>query len=276
MSSWRAVTPHATRFLEEASRNPRSVLLALDFDGTLAAIVEDPQDSRLHDGAAEALGRLGGRLGQLAIVTGRAVRVVRQLGRLEGRPGLDNLVVLGQYGVERWDAATGIENLPGEPAEIAAARAEVERIVAECTVAGVKLEDKGRALGVHTRQSEDPSAAYEWLLAPLTAVAAAHGLVLEPGRSVLELRASAATKGDALRELVKETEASVVAFCGDDLGDLPAFEMLAQLRDAGVTTCAVVSGSDEQPEVKARADVIAEGPDGIAAWLNDLAEKLDA
>lgn len=269
--SWNAVTDHAQSFLTAAAKDPSRVLLALDFDGTLAPIVDDPEHSRMHDGAAEALALLGERLGHVAIITGRGVATVRRLGRLDEREGLSRLVVLGQYGAERWDAATGSETAPAVPEPIAAARPSVERAIAACPVDGVVLEDKGRALGVHTRRSADPEAAYEALRPVLSGIAAAHGLILEPGRNVLELRASALTKGDSLRSLVAETGATVVAMGGDDLGDLPAFEALQEMRDEGLTTCIVVSGSAEQPRIAEHADVLAAGPDGVAAWLRDLA-----
>ena len=274
MGAWQAVTEYADNFGVALWSDPDKVLLALDFDGTLAGIVDDPEQSRLHEAAAEALGRLGSKLGQIAIVTGRAASVVRRLGALDGRTGLGNLVVLGQYGVERWDAASGIEAVPEVPESVSLARPMVERLVAECPVPGVVIEDKGRALGVHTRRSADPEAAFEALLPGMAKVAADHELQLEPGRNVLELRASTTTKGDAMRALVAETGATIVAFCGDDLGDLPAFEALLDLRDQGLTTCIVVSGSTEQPEVAAHADVLADGPDGVAAWLSHLADDL--
>ncbi|GAA4899750.1 trehalose-phosphatase [Tessaracoccus lubricantis] len=272
--SWNAVTDHAHTFLSAAAADPSRVLLALDFDGTLAPIVDDPEDSRMHDGAADALADLGNALGHVAIITGRGVAVVRRLGRLAERQGLDNLIVLGQYGAERWDASTGEETPPSVPENVAAARPEVERIIAECPIDGVVLEDKGRALGVHTRRSADPDGAFRQLKPLLAGVSERYGLVLEPGRNVLELRASSLTKGDALRALVEETGATVVAMCGDDLGDLPAFDVLRELRAGGLTTCAVVSGSAEQPLMAQQADVLAEGPDGVAAWLRDLAAAL--
>lgn len=268
--NWSAVTEHAQRFVSAAAADPSKVLLALDFDGTLAPIVDDPEDSRMHDGAAAALARLGPRLGQVAIITGRGVAVVRRLGQLAEREGLSRLVVLGQYGAERWDAASDEETPPSVPENVAAARSEVQQVIAACPVGGVVLEDKGRALGVHTRRSADPDGAYDWLASRLEELAQRHHLVLEPGRNVLELRASSLTKGDALRALVAETGATTVAMCGDDLGDLPAFELLRELRAEGLTTCAVVSASAEQPAVAAQADVLAEGPDGVATWLRDL------
>ncbi len=276
MTSFRAQTDFAAQFLQAAAARPGKVLLATDFDGTLAPIVENPEDSRLLPAAAGALAQLGPALGVVAIITGRGVAKVRELGRLEGRPGLERLVVLGQYGAERWDAATGEETPPEVPASIAAARPELEALLADPRFVGVRLEDKGRALGVHTRPAPDPVGAYEALREPLASIAARHGLVLEPGRSVLELRASSLTKGDALRALVAETGVSAVAMCGDDLGDLPAFDVLDELRAEGLATCAVVAASAEQPVLSQRADVLCEGPEGVAAWLAELARAITA
>nr|WP_269451975.1 trehalose-phosphatase [Tessaracoccus coleopterorum] len=115
-------------------------------------------------------------------------------------------------------------------------------------------------MGVHTRRSDDPEGAYAALLPRLREIAAAHGLTVEPGRSVIELRSSNVTKGDAIRALVEETGARVVAMCGDDLGDLPAFEELVSLRAEGLVTCRVVSASPEQAAMDDSADILADGP----------------
>lgn len=276
---WRPVTDAGRGFLDAATAAPGEVLLALDFDGTLAAMVPDPQDSRLHDGAARALARLG-TLGQIAVITGRGVETVRRLGELDGRPGLDRLVVLGQYGVERFDAASGVVDIPEAGDGVPAAKRDLVGLLAELAAAGhpvggVHLEDKGRAIGVHTRRADDPYTAYQLLAPRVAEIGERHGLHVEPGRSVIELRTSTLTKGDALRTLVDETGATIVAMVGDDLGDLPAFELLDQLRAEGRTCCAVVSSSEEQPRLAELADVICDGPDGVAAWLTALAEGVD-
>jgi len=49
-------------------------------------------------------------------------------GGFEGVPGLESMVVLGQYGVERWDAATDAYTIPPEPAEVTAAGEELPEI----------------------------------------------------------------------------------------------------------------------------------------------------
>ena len=73
--------------------------------------------------------------------------------------------------------------------------------------------------------------------------------------------------------LVDEVDPLEVLFAGDDLGDMAAFDALGQIA-ARRGTCAVVSGSPEAPEVAARADVLCDGPDGVAAWLTALADTV--
>ncbi|MDO5736397.1 MAG: trehalose-phosphatase [Propionibacteriaceae bacterium] len=277
---WRTTTEHGERFLEAFSKSPREALLVFDFDGTLAPIVDDPEDSRLHEGSAASLTALSPLVAQLAIVTGRGVEAVRRLGRLDAREGLESLVVLGQYGVERWDAASGELRHPEVPASVIQAWAELESMVADLKesgtdVEGLYLEDKQRAIGVHTRRAKDPQGLLELLTEPVTELAKRHDLQLEPGRFVLEIRASSQDKGDALRELLEETKPTLVAMAGDDLGDIPAFEVLEELQAGGMICARVVSGSSEQTVLQSHADISCDGPDGVAQWLEHLTRSID-
>lgn len=271
MTSWTSLHQAGTDFMAAVRERPEGVLLAFDFDGTLAPIVPDPEDSRLHERSATALGLLAGRVATLAIITGRNVATVRRLARLDDRPDLVGLIVLGGYGAERWVVGSPDPGPETRPAAVEAALPRVRVEIQSCGVDGVTLEDKGRALGIHTRQSADPELAYSRLLPGLERIAAELGLTLEPGRSVIELRSSDVTKGDAIRALVAESGAAVAAFCGDDLGDLAAFDALVELRSTGIETCRVVSSSPEQESMDAHADILADGPDGIADWLTVLA-----
>lgn len=273
--TWRSVNDNDRLFREVVRSEPGKVLIAMDFDGTLAPMVPNPDDSRMHPPSADALKSLGRRLGKLAIITGRGAETVRRLGELDSREGFERATVLGQYGVERWDAETGNLRIPETPPEVQAARRDLVAMLAKLAgegkqVAGVHLEDKGRAIGVHTRRADHPEAAMEAVDEPTRRIADKHGLHFEPGRSVLELRSSKLTKADALREIGSELRPTAVAMLGDDLGDVPAFELLAELRSKGLVCCAVVSASDEQPALVEHADVICDGPDGIADWLASL------
>jgi trehalose 6-phosphate phosphatase len=63
-------------------------------------------------------------------------------------------------------------------------------------------------------------------------------------------------------------------FCGDDLGDVAAFDAVRALRGEGVPGLTVFSGSVEVTELAQRADLVVEGPDGVVALLSSLADAL--
>lgn len=252
--------------------DPSGTLLALDFDGTLAHIVDDPTRAYVHERSLAALGRLGGVLGQIAIITGRPVRQALALGGFEGRAGFEGLVICGQYGAERWDAATGAITEPARSEGITRLGALLPGWLEERGTGHVRIEDKGLAIAVHTR-GIDPGL-LDRLAEPLATLAAELGLVVEHGRQVIELRTAGVDKGDALRGLVEESGARQVIFGGDDLGDLPAFVAVEQLRTTGVRGLLLCSASAEQDALVAHADIVLDGPDAVAAWLEELADEL--
>ncbi len=268
-------TPYGTQALTELAADPDSTLVAVDFDGTLSPIVDDPASAYVDPAAVAALGRVGALIGQVAIITGRPAETCVRLGGFGSVPGLERLIVLGQYGVERWDATAGAFRIPPAPVAIREVAAELPTLLAEVGHPDAFVEDKGRALGVHTRQLPDPLGAFADLLGPVEALASRHGLQLEPGRLVLEIRAAASDKGQALRELVAEVGARQLAFIGDDLGDLPAFEAVADLRASGLTGVRVCAASSEQPLLAENADVVVPATAGVATWLNALADQIE-
>jgi len=234
-------------------------LVALDFDGTLSLIVSTPEDARAVPGAADVLAALASRVRRLAILTGRPADLVVELGGLSQIPGL---VVLGHYGMQRWE--NGELTSPAPVAGIATARAALPGLLAP----GVRLEDKELSLVLHTRQAPDPDSAYEALRQPLAELAERCSLELVPGRAVWELRPAGIDKGGALTALVAEVGAQAVFIGGDDLGDLPMF---AAARELGISACCVaVHSGGAAPEVAAAADLVVEGPEGMVALLREL------
>jgi trehalose 6-phosphate phosphatase len=268
-------TPEGAAGLAALLTDPAHAVVALDFDGTLAPIVDRPEDSRPVPGALEALARISAEVAAVAIITGRAAATAVVLGGFDRAPGLDRLVVLGQYGAERWEAATG-DVVPAEqPPGLEQARAEIANLVVGPQIpAGVEVEDKGVALGVHVRRTADPAAAVTALRPALEDLAARTGLVVEPGRMVLELRAPGVDKGSALRRFVHEQGGRSVLFAGDDLGDLAAFGAVRELRAEGLSGVTVCSASDEVSELRRQADIVVDGPAGVVALLDLLADMI--
>ncbi|MFG2679413.1 trehalose-phosphatase [Streptomyces sp. NPDC048392] len=261
--------------LDALLARPGRAVIALDFDGTLAPIVPDPDQARAHPGAVPALAALGPKVASIAVITGRPAEVAVRHGGFADVPGLDHLVVLGHYGAERWDAATGTLATPAPHPGVTAVRAELPGLLERSGAArGTWLEDKGHAVAVHTRRAPDPQAAFDALRAPLAGLASRHGLIVEPGRMVLELRPPGMDKGAALRSHVHSLGGESVLFAGDDLGDLPAFAAVDTLRTEGTPGLLVCSGSDEVTELRKRADVEVDGPAGVVALLSALAGHL--
>ena len=251
------------------------LVVGLDFDGTLAPIVEDPDQAVIHPDARAVLLALTELVQAVAVVTGRPARQVLTLGRLEelgdriGARG-GGLYVLGQYGNERWSRHERRVLSPEPPSGLAALAGELPDILARHDAAEAWVEDKGLAVAVHTRRMSDPQSAFDRLLAPVTEAARSHDLSVEPGRMVIEVRARGMDKGAAMRALADELDAGGLVFVGDDLGDLAAFRAVARLRSQTTPGLLVCSGSVEQSALVELADVVVDGPDGVLAFLREL------
>lgn len=251
-------------------------VIGLDFDGVLAPIVEDPTQAHIHPAAAEVLDALGAHVRAVAVITGRPARQAIELGSLDElgtRLAVRGtaLLVLGQYGNERWTASQSRIISPRPPHGLASLERELPALLRAADSQDAFLEEKGLAVAVHTRRLADPGAAYDRLLPALTEAAERHGLTVEPGRNVIEVRAPGTDKGDAVRTLADELDATAFFFAGDDLGDVVAFEAVAGLRERGMATLLVCAASDEQSALVPLADLVVPGPDGVLDVLRRLA-----
>ncbi|PSK99654.1 trehalose 6-phosphatase [Murinocardiopsis flavida] len=250
---------------------PSSAVLAFDFDGTLAPVVPDPRDARAHPRAAPLLRALSPLVRSIAVVTGRPAERAVEYGGLDSVPGI---VVLGQYGRERWEG--GVLSAPDPSPGVQQARDALPELLKDLEAPeGIWVEDKGQALAVHTRRTADPEAALDLVGTPLAELASETGLLVEPGRLVIELRPGGADKGVALAGFVAEQGAESVLYTGDDLGDVAAFDAVERLRLGTVAGITVCSGSAEVRGLAERADLVVDGPDGVVELLAELAAALD-
>ena len=240
---------------ELAARAPRAGIF-LDVDGTLAPIVARPELARILPEIGPTLARLAGRLEVVAVISGRPSEQVREL------VDVDGVVIVGTH---------GLEDEPPMSAEV------LEEIEAAAAAVGAWVEPKGAAAAVHFRALEDPEAAEAASTAPLAAIAAAHDLEIVPGKRILELTpAGRPRKGGAVERIAQGRGLEAVLFAGDDVGDLDAFAALERLRANGLWTCGVAArGDDTPPEVVAAADVVVDGPLGMAALLASIADELE-
>lgn len=241
--------------------------LLVDFDGSLAPIVEDPATARALPAARAALARLVARLGRVAVVSGRPAAFLQET------LDIDGLGIAGVYGLERVVGGEILVDPRVDPwLSVMAAVADA----ADAGLPGLLVERKGRvAVSIHWRTH--PERAGEALL---WAEEHAPGFGLEAplrGRMALEFRPPVPVdKGSTAAELARGS--TVAAFAGDDAGDLPAFAALGDLVRGGALRHAVSIGvaSDEGPPAVRDADVVVEGPTGLAALLDQLADAVDA
>ena len=235
-----------------------------DFDGTLSPIVDDPSSARPVRGARAALEACARRFALVAVVSGRPVLDVAHRIRPRG------VKLVGIHGLEVLDG-----DLVRVAPEAEAARETIEAVASLLSsalrgVRGVTIERKGLALAVHFRRAPDPDEAERLARPVVQEAAAARDLRLVTGRRVLEVRPpGGGDKGDAVRELAASARVSAALVAGDDVGDLPAFEALAQCSPL----VRVVVASDEAPgALVERADLIVESPAAFVAVLRTVAE----
>jgi trehalose 6-phosphate phosphatase len=271
----RFTSPEAEQRYAALVATAASTAVGLDFDGTLAPIVDDPDQAHIHPDAPRVLSELAGVVRSIAVITGRPARKVLALGGLEevGREIGDTgreLYVFGQYGYERWTSLDRRVVSPRPPRGLAGFLRDLPRALRDADAADAFVEDKGLAIAVHTRRLDDPVATFERLEPRLRDLAERHGLAVEPGRNVLEVRAPGMDKGVVVRSLAKDMDAGGFLFAGDDLGDVEAFDAVAELREQGLPTLLVCSASDEESALVELSDVVVHGPEGVLALLRRL------
>ncbi|WP_380874483.1 trehalose 6-phosphate phosphatase [Sphingomonas sp. DBB INV C78] len=203
----------------------RDASLFLDFDGTLVEIAERPDAVRVDERLAGLLSLLFQKLdGRIALISGRPADEVRTL------TGLTPLTIVGSHGMQfQW--ADGRRSMAPRPAALVDILQELRDLAAR--LPGVLVEDKPLGAALHFRQAPDAEAT---CIALAEGLATAHGLTLQFGKMMIEVRASGGDKGSAVRTLMAEPAfaSGRPLFMGDDVTDEPGFTAAVALGGAGV------------------------------------------
>jgi trehalose-phosphatase len=212
--------------LEAALRSlalvPR-LLVASDYDGVLAPIVEDPARAVPLPEAIVALDRLARLPGTtVAVISGRAREDLAAMVRFPS-----GVRLVGSHGAELEGA---VELTPAQAARRVRLESELRGIVRGWPA--VRLETKPAGVSVHTRTApEDATAAV--VEAVRSGPAAWPEVYVTTGKEVVELAVVATGKGAAVESLRAGSAADAVLYLGDDVTDENAFAVL-RARDAGV------------------------------------------
>jgi trehalose 6-phosphate synthase/phosphatase len=212
------------------------LLVALDFDGTLAPHVDQPEDARAVEGTRDAVQRLLDLPGvRVAFVSGRALVSLQHVAQPQ-----NDVLLTGSHGIEVQLDTPDIElGLVAAELEQLNALADVlERISG--SVSGTWIERKPAGLALHTRLATPQAGQAAQRRAREETEQLLPGLTVREGKNVLEFSVRSSTKGDALERLREHTGADRVLYAGDDVTDEDAFAVL-RAGDIGLKIGAGVS-----------------------------------
>lgn len=236
------------------SRGP--LALFLDLDGVLAPIESRPEDvgpdprrTHLLDTLIEALD------GRVAVLSGRALADVDRI--LEGRV----TSAAGVHGLQRRSADGRVET-HGAEADVALAVEGLTQTLRVEIADGVEIENKGVGVAVHYRNAPDRAAGVRHAT---TTLARDHGLHLQPGHMVVELKGGDTDKGQALTAFLAEPPFAGArpVMIGDDRTDEAAFRAAETAGGFGILV-------DPRWVSAARYGLADTG--AVTDWLSQLAE----
>jgi trehalose 6-phosphate phosphatase len=246
--------------------DPPAAALVMDFDGVLSPIVSDPAASAITPEGEQALTRLVGRLGLVALVSGRPLAFLREKVQIPG------IGYYGSYGVESLVEGRPVLDAAAE-SWLPAVQAATRRLHDEFDrYPGLFVEEKAVSVAIHWRNAPDVAAAERQVAAVVHQIEESTGLHREPGKLVEEFRPPIdVDKGTALRGIMASSGLSTFAYAGDDKGDLPAFRAVAE---AGGHCLVVDHGPETDPRLLEIADETFAGVSAFAGWLTRLADQV--
>lgn len=186
-----------------------SVLLAFDYDGTLAPIVTDPKQALMRPSTRDLLDQLTQRY-PCVVISGRAQADARE--RLQG---VKVSSVIGNHGLEPWEGSQRfVEEVRGWlPALTQLAKA----------LPGVRVEDKSFSVAVHYRRSRTKKKARR---AILKAAVGLGPVRIIGGKAVVNiLPFDAPHKGMALERERARLNCDTAIYVGDDETDEDVFTL---------------------------------------------------
>lgn len=257
--------------LAPLKRDPAQAAVLLDVDGTLAPIVERPEDAGVPEAARELLRRLADRYALVACVSGRPTLDARRV------VGLEQLTYSGNHGYELLlpgdDEPRPDPSLDGHDRDAGEFVAGLNQ--GDLERAGIRVEDKGAIVALHWRGAANEGEA-EALAHEIEADAEWNDLVPHRGRKVLEIRPNVAiNKGIAVAALIPSQPVRTALYAGDDRTDVDAFAALRMLLEDGdldAVACIAVASDEAPKEVIHSADAAVAGPEGLVEVLAALAE----
>ena len=228
---------------------PEKAAVLLDIDGTLAPIVDRPEDAAVPKETRIEVERLAGIYALVACVSGRPAADARRM------VGLDGVEYVGVHGLE------------GHP-DVPEYTPRLERLV-ESADWPWRVETKaGVTAAFHYREVSDEEAAPA--VERVVESAESLGLAVQRGRKVVEVKPPIhADKGTAARALLEERGIDRALYAGDDTTDLDAFRGLDE-AELDVAVKVAVGSPEMNPRLLTEADLVVDGPGELLYLLRTL------
>ncbi|MDN3496614.1 trehalose-phosphatase [Planococcus sp. APC 4015] len=208
------------------------LLVALDFDGTVSPLADDPMAARMIPAARAAIERLAALPDTVvAFVSGRSLADLREI----SEHGDDSPVYLaGSHGAEFWTPGEGAGDSAADDAD-ADLRDDLLARAIEATsgMDGVWIEPKAFGLGVHTRIATPETADAANAAVDAIITAEAPHWRRRTGKDIVEYAFRHEGKDSAIAALRERLGATAVVFAGDDVTDEDALRTLGA-DDLGV------------------------------------------
>lgn len=271
----------------------RTLLVALDFDGVIAPLQDDPALSAPLPASAAAVAELAALPHTpVGYISGRNMAVLQDLSKAPG-----NAIFIGSHGLETDFSAlerAGLEPtgtaaeapVPAQPdtafstplthfstpltqeeqtalEELDAAFTDIRSRTPEEGSGELRIEEKPLGRTAHTRGTSPNRSAY--FVAELTAVAERMPHLRSfSGHAMTEFAVRMETKGHGLSRMIEATAADAVVFLGDDTTDEDAFAHLNERED--IVSLPIKVGTQDTCAPFRIAD-----PEAVAAFLARLA-----
>ncbi|WP_307785363.1 trehalose-phosphatase [Microbacterium hibisci] len=231
------------------------LLVALDFDGTLSPLADEPMSARMLPAAREAVDALVAAPDTVvAFVSGRSLVDLRVIAEHDDA---SRVLLAGSHGAEFWSPGEGIVSHGEDDADVAlrdALRTHAEQQTAGLD--GVWIEPKTFGFGVHTRRATPEVAAEANRLVDDLVAAEAPQWRRRTGHNIVEFAFRHEGKDSAIAELRERLGADAVLFAGDDVTDEDALASLGP-DDVGVRVGAgETAASVRVPDIAALAELL--------------------
>jgi trehalose 6-phosphate phosphatase len=235
-----------------------------DIDGTLAPIVETPEEARADPGCLQSLRALIGRGVAVGLITGRTLEMALEMAPVPG----------AAYGTSH-GLVISVGGTPEAPRGLKVYEALARSVLSRFGLRDewLLVEDKTSTLAFHYRRAPDPEAARARIISELQRIPEAAQFKMQEARRVVELFPDLKlNKGTALEELVEKLDVTGVVCAGDDLTDVALFEAARKLSIPSVSVA--VRSAEITPAVLGAADYVVDGVSGVEWMLSEIVRQL--